>query len=272
MTHRTTVQWVLCSGNSDTSVCHRLGMSLLCITAVEAVDISGVNHTCIHLQRRSLGCRPTAWHSGAASALHIRLQKPNDLAREAVSWYAGLGGAGDRHLPPALRRGMRASTPGTCDRHEPTDRRGMRTNPQAWAVRRSRPTAAACVTPPEACAPRRNRSRAEAWTAPPEACVSAPEAWAVRLNSRAPRHACPHPRHAPHDRICHAPRHVPRAQLTVPDATLLACPPNGLVFSCRERAARSVSKTQRSRARSGQLQCRVGRYSGGWHYQAICTG
>src|SRR5438445_356905 len=35
--------------------------------------------------------------------------------------------------------------------------------------------------------------------------------------------------------------------------------PNDLAFSCRERATTSVSKTERSRARSGQLQCRVGR-------------
>jgi len=34
-------------------------------------------------------------------------------------------------------------------------------------------------------------------------------------------------------------------------------PSNGLAFSCRERAGKP-SKTQRSRARSGQLQCRVG--------------
>jgi hypothetical protein len=37
---------------------------------------------------------------------------------------------------------------------------------------------------------------------------------------------------------------------------------NGLAFSCRERAARDHIKNQRSRARSGQLQCRVGRLLG----------
>ena len=35
-------------------------------------------------------------------------------------------------------------------------------------------------------------------------------------------------------------------------------PSNGLAFSCRERAADHLSKSARSRARSGQLQCRVG--------------
>ena len=35
--------------------------------------------------------------------------------------------------------------------------------------------------------------------------------------------------------------------------------PNGLAFSCRERAGRTPSKSERSRARSGQLQCRVRR-------------
>ena len=43
------------------------------------------------------------------------------------------------------------------------------------------------------------------------------------------------------------------------EATFLACPPNGLVFSCRERAPKTVSKNARSRARSGQLQHRVRR-------------
>ena len=36
-------------------------------------------------------------------------------------------------------------------------------------------------------------------------------------------------------------------------------PSNGLAFSCRERAAQDDFKKQRSRARSGQLQRRVGR-------------
>ena len=30
------------------------------------------------------------------------------------------------------------------------------------------------------------------------------------------------------------------AQLTVPEATFVACPPNGLAFSCRERAGKSL--------------------------------
>ena len=34
---------------------------------------------------------------------------------------------------------------------------------------------------------------------------------------------------------------------------------NGLAFSCRERAPKTVPKNERSRARSGQLQCRVRR-------------
>jgi len=37
-----------------------------------------------------------------------------------------------------------------------------------------------------------------------------------------------------------------------------ACPPNGLAFSCRARWTVPLKK-QRSRARSGQLQCRVRR-------------
>src|SRR6476646_7731587 len=39
-------------------------------------------------------------------------------------------------------------------------------------------------------------------------------------------------------------------------------PHNGLAFSCRERAARDHLKKLGSRARSGQLQCWVGRQSG----------
>jgi hypothetical protein len=35
---------------------------------------------------------PTDWRSAAASALYRTTFKTNDLAREAVSWNAGLGG------------------------------------------------------------------------------------------------------------------------------------------------------------------------------------
>jgi hypothetical protein len=43
-------------------------------------------------------------------------------------------------------------------------------------------------------------------------------------------------------RIDRPPRHAPRAQLTIPDATFVACPPNGLAFSCRERAGSDLQK------------------------------
>ena len=43
----------------------------------------------------TLPSRPTVWHSAAASALGEDF-KPNDLAREAVSWNAVLGGFGWR--------------------------------------------------------------------------------------------------------------------------------------------------------------------------------
>jgi hypothetical protein len=39
-----------------------------------------------------MGSRPTAWRSAAASALHQTPSKTSDLAREAVSCNAMLGG------------------------------------------------------------------------------------------------------------------------------------------------------------------------------------
>jgi len=51
-----------------------------------------------------------------------------------------------------------------------------------------------------------------------------------------------------------SPHHIEKGMVTT-----LPRVPNGLPFSCRERAATSVSKCKRSRARSGQLQCRVRR-------------
>src|SRR5215212_6161918 len=55
--------------------------------------------------RTLMGCRPTAWHSAAASALHRITSKTNDLGREAVCCNAGLGGPAGCALdrPPATK-------------------------------------------------------------------------------------------------------------------------------------------------------------------------
>jgi hypothetical protein len=45
---------------------------------------------------------PTVWHSAAASAPQKHCQKTNDLAREAVSCNAGLGGNLAMPLSPPL--------------------------------------------------------------------------------------------------------------------------------------------------------------------------
>jgi hypothetical protein len=49
--------------------------------------------------------------------------------------------------------------------------------------------------------------------------------------------------------------HLPRPPASPPS---LHRRPNGLAFSCRERAPMNLLKNERSRARSGLLQCRVG--------------
>ena len=86
--------------------------------------------------------------------------------------------------------------------------------------------------------------------------------------SRTARHARPYPRHASRAETARPPRHAPStpgrchvreltnrrgmrraAQLTVPDATLLACPPNGLGISdaATDRSGKRSTRYQPSK-------------------------
>jgi hypothetical protein len=83
---------------------------------------------------------------------------------------------------------------------------------------------------------------------------------ARRARSRTGLHTTPAQRAPARRRGHNAPSRCAIRRSRIKKGVAIALPrvPNDLPFSCRERATVSLSKTERSRARSGQLQRRVG--------------
>ena len=132
--------------------------------------------------------------------------KNRTISREAVSWYAGLGGAGGRHVPHTLRRGMRASSPGKGTsspgiggRRESTDCRGMR----------ARTGTHACQYPRQLRCARDCRAARHA-RQPPKHAPRVRIGRATRRACQPRKHAPHHPRHRPQVRMGRPPRHGPR--------------------------------------------------------------
>ena len=157
--------------------------------------------------------RPTGWCSGAASAPQERCQKPNDRAREAVSWNTGLGGQAATGRPHTPRRGMRARPRGMHPLPEMAARRGTCTSTpglgrvRAIADRPGMPAPPACAPAPPACTPWLNWPRAEAGAPAPPACTACARLPTAQACAPAPPACPPTPRHARRARTDRPPRH-----------------------------------------------------------------